>query len=102
MCFSWQPGILMLHIVSDALIAIGYFMIAATLGLLCQTWRSAVQWRFWHVRAVPDIVRRYAWFGDWVIWHPDYWIEGSDQSSRGRFLDRDRRSLAAAAPQSAG
>jgi PAS domain S-box-containing protein len=76
-CFLWQPGILTLHIISDAFIALAYFVIAGAL--------------WWLVSKVGDlpfksIVWMFALFivscgaahvlTIWVIWHPDYWLEG--------------------------
>jgi len=78
MCFQWRPGILTLHVVSDALIAVAYFSIP---GLL-----------LWFVRRRPDmpfggVLWMFAIFivscglthvlSIWVIWHPAYWLEGA-------------------------
>jgi serine phosphatase RsbU (regulator of sigma subunit)/anti-sigma regulatory factor (Ser/Thr protein kinase) len=77
MCYSWQPDVLTLHVVSDAVIALAYFAIPATLA--------------WFVRKRRDIPFKgiflmFSLFivscglthvlSIWVIWHPDYWIEG--------------------------
>ena len=77
MCYLWRPGILSLHVVSDSLIAVAYFAIASTLA--------------WFVSKRQDLPFKniFAMFSlfivscavthlleIWVIWRPDYWIEG--------------------------
>jgi serine phosphatase RsbU (regulator of sigma subunit)/anti-sigma regulatory factor (Ser/Thr protein kinase) len=76
-CFLWNFNVLALHVTSDAVIALAYFSIPA--GLI------------WFARRRPDLpFRALFWmFGIfivscglthvmsiWVIWHPDYWLEG--------------------------
>ena len=78
MCFLWNPGVLALHVVSDALIAVAYFSIPAML--------------VWFVRRRPDVpFTPVFWMFSlfivscglthvlsiWVIWHPAYWLEGA-------------------------
>ena len=77
MCYLWQPGILALHVASDAIIALAYFSIPLTL----------IQF----VRERPDA--RFNWiFGCFAIfilacgithlmeiltvWYPAYWLSG--------------------------
>jgi serine phosphatase RsbU (regulator of sigma subunit)/anti-sigma regulatory factor (Ser/Thr protein kinase) len=77
MCFRWMPGVLALHVISDALIAFAYFSIPALL--------------VWFVRRRPDIpFSPIFWMFSLfivscglthvlsivVIWHPAYWTEG--------------------------
>jgi serine phosphatase RsbU (regulator of sigma subunit)/anti-sigma regulatory factor (Ser/Thr protein kinase) len=76
-CFRWMPGVLALHVVSDALIAFAYFSIPALL--------------VWFVRRRPDVpFSPIFWMFSLfivscglthvlaivVIWHPAYWTEG--------------------------
>jgi serine phosphatase RsbU (regulator of sigma subunit)/anti-sigma regulatory factor (Ser/Thr protein kinase) len=77
MCYLWQPGIVTLHVASDALIALAYFFIALALAWFVSKRRDVpfralfgmfaifiVSCGLTHVLAI------------WVIWHPDYWVEG--------------------------
>jgi serine phosphatase RsbU (regulator of sigma subunit)/anti-sigma regulatory factor (Ser/Thr protein kinase) len=76
-CFLWQPSVLALHVISDALIALAYFSIPVVLLLLVRKrddlpFRAAflmfslfiVSCGLTHVMAIV------------VIWHPLYWLEG--------------------------
>jgi anti-sigma regulatory factor (Ser/Thr protein kinase) len=77
MCYLWQPQILSLHIISDALIAIAYVSIAIILA-----------WFVSKRRDIPfkTVFLMFALFiiscalthmlAIWVIWRPDYWFEG--------------------------
>jgi len=78
MCFLWEPGLVALHVVADALIALAYFSIPIFLiwvlrkrGDLPFSWLLGmfalfiVSCGMTHVMAI------------WVIWHPDYWVEGA-------------------------
>jgi PAS domain S-box-containing protein len=77
MCYLWQPGILTLHVASDALIALAYFSIPITL--------------FYFSRKRPDLQLKttllsFAVFiiacgashlmEIWTVWSPAYWLSG--------------------------
>ena len=76
-CFSWDPGILWLLVISDSLIALAYFSIPVALWVFVQR-RADLQFKwiflmfsvfimgcgFTHVMDV------------WTIWQPDYWLDG--------------------------
>jgi len=77
MCFLWQPGVLWLHVVSDTIIAVSYFMIPLALIYFVRHRRDVpFNWMFvmfgvfilgcgaTHVMAV------------WTLWMPNYWIDG--------------------------
>lgn len=78
MCFLWRPDVLMLHILSDALIALAYFSIPALLLLFVRKRPdlpfTPVFWMFslfivsCGLTHVFDIV---------VIWQPVYWLQGA-------------------------
>ena len=76
-CLSWAPGLVALHVVSDALVGLAYFSIPAALAMF--------------VRRRPDI--KYGWvawlfvafilacgathvFAILTLWVPVYWMEG--------------------------
>ncbi len=76
-CYLWKPGLVWLHILCDALIAISYYSIPITLAYFIRK-RSdfpypAVVWLFGafiiacgttHVMEI------------WTLWHPTYWLSG--------------------------
>jgi signal transduction histidine kinase len=78
MCYLWGPGVLSLHLVSDALITLAYFSIPFTLVYFVRKRRDLkFQWMF--VCFAVFIVACGATHAMeiWVIWHPTYWLSGS-------------------------
>ena len=76
-CFSWQRDLLLLHVLSDTLIALAYFTIPITL------------WVFVRRRADLGFRSAFAMFGVfimacgvthvmdvWTLWNPDFWLDG--------------------------
>ncbi len=77
-CFMWNPQLLWLHVISDAVIGLSYMVIAASLARLLQMCRREVPFQsifiafgifilacgFTHLIAVV------------VLWKPLYWLEG--------------------------
>jgi PAS domain-containing protein len=78
MCYLWQPHLLLLHVVADALITLACFWIPITL--------------LYFVRKLTDIGLRWLFvcfavftfscgtthaMEIWVIWHPTYWLSGT-------------------------
>jgi len=77
MCYLWRPGVLALHVVSDALIALAYFSIPFTLLYFVRKRRDL---RFgWVVVSFATFIIACgaSHFMDiWTIWHPTYWLSG--------------------------
>jgi signal transduction histidine kinase/CheY-like chemotaxis protein len=78
MCYLWQPGVLGLHVVSDALITLAYFAISFMLAYFVHQ-RKDLQFPWMFICFAVFIV---ACGGThlmevWVIWHPTYWLSGS-------------------------
>jgi anti-sigma regulatory factor (Ser/Thr protein kinase) len=77
MCYLWQPGVLWLHVASDAAIAVAYFTIAATIVWFVSKRRDLpfkpIFWMFSLFIASCGCTHA---FSIWVIWRPDYWPEG--------------------------
>jgi signal transduction histidine kinase/CheY-like chemotaxis protein len=78
MCYLWQPGVLGLHVVSDALITLAYFCISFALAYFVHR-RKDLQFHWMFICFAVFIV---ACGGThlleiWVIWHPTYWLSGS-------------------------
>lgn len=76
-CFLWQPGILWLHILSDAAIVLAYYSIPAALVYL--VWkRKDLPFGiiFWLFGAFILLCGTTHLLSIWVLWHPDYAAEG--------------------------
>src|SRR3979490_2306494 len=78
MCYLWRPGVLSLHLVSDALITLAYFSIPFTLVYFVRK-RSDLKFQWMFVCFAIFIVACGATHAMeiWVIWHPTYWLSGS-------------------------
>src|SRR5437762_13543096 len=78
MCYLWQPGILSLHVISDALITLAYFSIPFTLLYFVRK-RGDLQFHWMFVCFAVFIVACGTTHAleIWTIWNPDYWISGS-------------------------
>jgi PAS domain S-box-containing protein len=76
-CFLWNPGLLWLHVISDSLIALAYFLIPIALVRILRTRRDIpFNWIFLcfagfivacGITHVMEVV---------TLWHPFYWISG--------------------------
>ena len=77
MCFLWEPGLVWLHVVSDFLIGAAYFSIPVALAVFAFR-RTDLQYR-WMVGLFMLFIVACGtthFFGIWVIWNPDYGIQG--------------------------
>jgi PAS domain S-box-containing protein len=77
MCYLWKPGLVGLHLISNAIIAVSYFSIPITLiYILSKRPDIPFEWIFFLFAAF--IVS--CGFGHlvdiWTLWHPDYWFDG--------------------------
>ena len=77
MCYLWRPGVLWLHVVSDALISLAYFSIPFTLVYFAQR-RKDLQFNWMFICFAVFIIACGAshLMEIWVIWHPTYWLSG--------------------------
>jgi PAS domain S-box-containing protein len=77
-CFLWNPGLLWLHVVSDSLIALAYFLIPVALVRIAR-WRNDIRFNAIFfcfcafivacgITHVMDVV---------TLWHPVYWASGT-------------------------
>jgi hypothetical protein len=77
MCYEWNPAVITLHVVSDAIIALAYYSIPLTLIYFVRKRKDlAFDWMFvcfavfivacgtTHVMEILN------------IWHPTYWLSG--------------------------
>lgn len=77
MCYLWRPGILSLHVISDALITLAYFSIPFALLYFVYA-RKDLQFTPVFVCFAVFIVAcgTTHLLEIWVIWHPAYWLLG--------------------------
>jgi anti-sigma regulatory factor (Ser/Thr protein kinase) len=77
MCYLWQANVLALHVISDATIAVAYFSIAGVLAWFVQN-RNDLPFKniFWMFSLFIVSCGITHVLSIWVIWHPDYWLEG--------------------------
>jgi len=77
-CYLWDPRVLTLHIVSDALITLAYFSIPFTLLYFVRK-RKAQEFNWIFLCFAIFIVACGAThlMEIWVIWHPTYWLSGA-------------------------
>lgn len=77
-CYLWRPGVLWLHIASDALIALAYFSIPFTLIYFVRKRRDLeFQWMFVCFAIFIIACGTTHLMEIWAIWHPTYWLSGS-------------------------
>jgi len=77
MCFVWRPDILALHVGSDALIAVAYFAIPGFLFVLSRRRDDLMpRWALQLFCAFILLCGLTHLAAIWVIWTPDYVVEG--------------------------
>lgn len=76
-CYLWKPGLLGLHSVSNALIALSYFSIPVALVYIVRQ-REDIPFNWIFLLFAGFIIS--CGFGHlldiWTLWHPNYWISG--------------------------
>jgi signal transduction histidine kinase len=78
MCYLWRPGVLSLHVASDALIALAYFSIPLTLLAFVRARKDLVfDWMFVCFAVFIVACGATHVMEIWVIWHPLYWLSGA-------------------------
>ena len=76
-CLSWQPGLIVLHVVSDTLIAAAYYSIPLAIALLLLRRSDVVfGWMGWLFAAFIVACGTTHALGVWTLWHPDYLADG--------------------------
>ncbi|MBD0334905.1 MAG: GAF domain-containing sensor histidine kinase [Cyanobacteria bacterium Co-bin13] len=76
-CYLWQPGLVWLHVLSDALIALAYFSIPVALVYVVRKRREApfsglllLFGAFITACGTTHLMEV------WTLWHPTYWLSG--------------------------
>jgi PAS domain-containing protein len=77
-CYLWQPHLVRLHVISDALIGTAYYSIPITLSVFASKRRDVpFGGVFWLFAAFILACGTTHFMAIWTVWHPDYWVEGS-------------------------
>src|SRR5262245_22912041 len=77
-CYLWKPGLVWLHVVSDALIGLAYVAISVTLAYLVYRARSDIpfHWVFLAFGAFIIACGAPHFMEVWTLWTPRYWLAG--------------------------
>ncbi|HEY9808651.1 MAG TPA: PAS domain S-box protein [Halomicronema sp.] len=77
MCYLWQPVLVWLHVLSDALIALSYYAIPIMLvSLIRRREDLPFDWIFFLFSSFIIFCGTTHIMEVWTLWHPDYWISG--------------------------
>jgi signal transduction histidine kinase/DNA-binding response OmpR family regulator len=76
-CYLWNPRLLTLHVLSDALIALSYFSIPAMLlWFVARRKDMPFHWLFRMFGMFIVACGATHVMGIWTIWHADFWLDG--------------------------
>lgn len=76
-CYLWKPGLVGLHVLSDALIALAYLLIPITLIYIVLKRKDVpFDWVFMLFGAFIICCGITHIMEIWTLWHPDYWLSG--------------------------
>jgi PAS domain S-box-containing protein len=76
-CYLWKPGLIGLHLVSDAVIAFSYYSIPLTLLYFVRKRRDLpFDWIFLLFSAFIVACGTTHLLGVWTLWYPHYWLSG--------------------------
>jgi signal transduction histidine kinase/CheY-like chemotaxis protein len=77
-CLLWEPGLIWLHTVADALIGIAYYSIPLALINFVRHRRDIVfGWIFWLFAAFILACGTTHFMSILTLWHPYYWLDGA-------------------------
>jgi PAS domain S-box-containing protein len=77
-CYLWNPGLVWLHVVSDALIALAYFSIPATLIYFIRKRRDLpFNWMLVSFGIFILACGATHTMEVWTLWHGTYWLSGA-------------------------
>ena len=77
-CYSWKPGLVWLHVVSDTLIALAYFSIPVTLVYFMRKRRDLpFHWMFVSFGMFILACGTTHSMEVWTLWHGTYWLSGA-------------------------
>jgi len=76
-CYLWKPGLVWLHVTSDALIALAYYSIPLLLiYLMLKREDMPFNWIFYLFGAFILFCGTGHLLDIWTLWHPHYWLSG--------------------------
>lgn len=76
-CYLWKPGLVWLHVLSDALIALAYYSISCLLVYFIHKRRDVpFDWIFWMFGSFIVACGTTHLLEVWTLWHPTYWVSG--------------------------
>jgi PAS domain S-box-containing protein len=76
-CYLWKTDLVLLHLISDALIAIAYYSIPATLFYFVRKRQDLpFHWIFLLFSGFIVACGTTHILAVWTLWHPNYWISG--------------------------
>ena len=76
-CYLWKPGLVWLHLTSDALIAIAYYSIPVTLLYFVRKRQDLpFNWIFLLFSSFIIACGTTHIMAVWTLWHPTYWMSG--------------------------
>ncbi|MEG3987401.1 ATP-binding protein [Microcoleus sp. S28C3] len=76
-CYLWKPGLVGLHVLSDALIAVAYFLIPITLIYIVKKRQDVpFDWVFMLFGSFIVCCGITHIMEIWTLWHPNYWFSG--------------------------
>lgn len=77
-CYRWDPSLLRLHLVSDALIGLAYIAIPLVLVHFIRKREDLpFNWMFLLFGLFIIACGSTHWMEVWTLWNPDYWLAGS-------------------------
>ncbi|MBD2435331.1 ATP-binding protein [Nostoc sp. FACHB-110] len=77
-CYLWKPGLVWLHIISDAIIALAYYSIPLTLFYFVRKRQDLpFSWIFLLFAGFIIFCGTTHIFEIWTLWHPTYWLSGT-------------------------
>lgn len=77
-CYSWDPGLLRLHVASDTLIGLAYTAIPlALVSFIRRRTDVPFNWMFLLFGVFIVACGATHWMEVWTLWNPTYWLSGS-------------------------
>ncbi len=77
-CYLWKPNLVALHIVSDSMIGLAYYVIPPTLIYFVRKREDLVfNWIFLLFGAFIIACGTTHFIEVWTLWHPNYWFSGA-------------------------
>lgn len=77
-CYTWRPGLIGLHVISDVLIGLAYFSIPIALVYFKRKHRDLPFGRMFLLFGVFIVACGAThWMEVWTLWYPQYWLAGA-------------------------